>query len=370
MLPCPPSATPDLHYKTTSSINPLPMEVREAILREVPIRAAHDLIYERHIDLFDRIEIGPPPLTFDDAPAPATFTFWNVERGRYPDAQAALLRTQNASAHLLCELDLGMARTGQRHTTRDLAERLDGSYAFGVEFLELGLGDRREQVDHAGDVNEAGLHGAAIISPHPLGRPALIRLRRDGAWFDGERGERRIGGRVAVLATLRVNGRPVTLASVHLESHSDPDARAEETGVLLDAIDAYAAGQPVLIGGDFNTSTLDRIWSRDNGTRPILPEDRVMNPIPYEPLFERLAERGYSWRAANNMTVPTQRWHPKDDKTGPRGKIDWFFTRGLNVLSAKTVQAVDVEGRTLSDHEMLVVSVTPAAEQIGKLNRD
>jgi endonuclease/exonuclease/phosphatase family metal-dependent hydrolase len=333
--------------------------MRETILRETPTRAVHDLIYERHVDLFERVEVGPPPMSFDDAPTPATITFWNVERGRYPGEQAALLHAQGASAHLLCELDLGMVRTEQRHTTRDLAERLGCSYAFGVEFLELGLGNRQETEDHAGETNDAGLHGAAILSPHPLKRPAVVRLRRDGAWFDGERGERRVGGRIAVLATLNIGDRPVTLASVHLESHSNPVARAEETTVLLDAIDAYAQDQPVLIGGDFNTSTLDRIWSKDGGTRPVLAEERVMNPIPYEPLFERLAERGYVWEPANDMDAPTQRWHPGDDKASPRGKIDWLFTRGLAIPTAKTVPAVSSPGRPLSDHEMLVVTIKP-----------
>ena len=52
--------------------------------------------------------------------------------------------------------------------------------------------------------------------------PALVRLSADGAWFDGDHGERRVGGRIALLATLRIDGRPVTLADVHFESHSDP----------------------------------------------------------------------------------------------------------------------------------------------------
>ena len=70
-------------------------------------------------------------------------------------------------------------------------------YAFGVEFLELDLGDAREREWHAGQSNQLGLHGAAILSPHPLGRPALIRLESDGDWFDGRHGERRVGGRIA-----------------------------------------------------------------------------------------------------------------------------------------------------------------------------
>lgn len=360
-MPPSPPREPRLHYRTTSAIRPLPVAVREAIFRQPSSPNAHDLIFERHVDLFDRIEIGPPPASFLGADEPATITFWNVERGRHADAQAELLGAQNAAAHLLCELDLGMARTAQRHTTRDLAERLGTSYVFGVEFLELGLGDRRERAAHADQINEAGLHGAAILSPHPLQRPALVRLRQDGAWFDDERGERRVGGRIAVLATLAIGDQPVTLATVHLESHSDPDARAEETSVLLDAIDAYAQDQPVIVGGDFNTSTLARNWSRnDGGARPVLSEERAMYPIPFEPLFEMIADRGYDWAEANDMTAPTQRWND-GDKQGPRGKIDWFFTRGLNVLAAKTVPAVDATGRPLSDHEMLVVTVKPEA---------
>ena len=165
------------------------------------------------------------------------------------------------------------------------------------------------------------------------------------------------GGRIGVLATLTIGDQPVTLASVHLESHSGPVARAEETAVLLDAIDAYAPNQPVLIGGDFNTSTLDRAWARDGGARPILAEERVMNPIPFEPLFERLAERGYTWESANDMTTPTQRWHEGQYPGSPPGKIDWFFTRGLDVLAARTVPAVDAPGRPLADHELLVVTI-------------
>jgi hypothetical protein len=162
---------------------------REAALRETLMRAAHDLIFERHVDLSDGLEVGPPT-SFDNASSPATITFWNVERGRRPDVQAILMNEQSAAAHLLCELNLGMARTRQRHTARNLAERLRVTCAFGVEFLELGVGDRREQAAIAGETNQAGLHGAAILLPHPLARPTpagwrLVR-RRGRALSDHE----------------------------------------------------------------------------------------------------------------------------------------------------------------------------------------
>jgi hypothetical protein len=59
-------------------------------------------------------------------------------------------------------------------------------------------------------------------------------------------------------------------ATVHLKRNSDPAARAEETTVRRDASDVYASHQLALKSGHFNTSTLDRIWFKDGGTRPAL----------------------------------------------------------------------------------------------------
>ena len=79
------------------------------------------------------------------------------------------------------------------------------------------------------------MHGGAILSAHHLKRPALIRLESDGAWFDGKNGERRVGGRMAVVATVALAGVDVTMAAVHLESRSDPEQRAAQMRVLLEA---------------------------------------------------------------------------------------------------------------------------------------
>jgi endonuclease/exonuclease/phosphatase family metal-dependent hydrolase len=313
-----------------------------------------------HADLFDRLEVAPPRAGKTTLDGPGGIAFWNAERGKFLDASAKLLRGLDAAAYLLCELDLGMARSGQAHTARELAQRLGAGYAFGVEFLELGLGDAFERSWHAGEINEAGLHGAAILSAFPLERPALIRLESHGRWFDGANGERRVGGRIALVATLRIGGRPVTLVDVHFESHSDLPGRAAQMERLLDAIDAYAEGQAVLIGGDFNTSTLSRGWARGSGEKPVLPEARRLDPVPFEPLFEVAASRGYDWRACNTPGVPTQRTRPDGTPPPPLGRLDWFFSHGLQVFEPQTVPAVDEAGVAISDHEALVVTVHPA----------
>jgi endonuclease/exonuclease/phosphatase family metal-dependent hydrolase len=339
----------------TGEIARLGPEAREQIAARPPTRDEHARAFAAYRGLHE-IEIGAAPAAAAPLAAPPRVLFWNAERGKYLDPSARLLGGLDVAAILLCELDLGMARSGQAHTARELAARLGMGYAFGAEFLELGLGDAFEQRWHAGEVNLAGLHGAAILSPFPLERPALIRLESDGHWFDGANGERRVGGRMAMVATLRLDGRPVTLACVHFESHSDPEDRAAQLRRLLDALDRYGGGQPVLIGGDLNTSTLERGWARGSGAKPVLPTARLVDPVPYEPLFEVAAAAGYDFRACNALGVPTQRTRPDGTPAPPLGKLDWFLARGLGVAGARTIPAVDDAGSALSDHEVLAVT--------------
>ena len=311
----------------------------------------------RHQQLFEAIEYQAPPEFKRSNPDAATIVFWNAERGKFPAESAALLGSLGADAILLCELDVGMARSYQRHTARDLAECLGCGYAFAVEFIELGLGDRTEQALHRGAANEAGLHGAAILSPYRLVRPTVARLENGGAWFDGSRGERRIGGRIALLATLPLGDGSVTLVNVHLESHSDPKQRAAQVTLLLDVIDSYVGDGAVLIGGDFNTSTVSRDWARGTGVKPVLPSERVLDPVSHEPLFRVLEGVGYDWQDCNALGIPTQRTRPDGTPRPPLGKIDWFFSRGLETHAAATVAAIDVNGQAISDHEILTVTV-------------
>ena len=250
-----------------------------------------------------------------------------------------------------------MARSGQRHTAHDLAAALDQGYAFGIEFLELGLGNARERRVHAGAENEVGYHGGAILSAHALGRPGLIRLDDGGLWFDGSEGERRVGGRIALIATVPVDGVDVVFAAIHVESHSDPRGRAAQMTVLLDHIDAYAPGAPVIVGGDFNTSTATREVIRTAKPAMAAEEpDRLIAPFRHEPLFAGAAARGYTWQDANTAD-PTQRPIHPGDKPEPLGRIDWFFTRGLTATDSATVPAVDDGGMALSDHEIIALTV-------------
>jgi endonuclease/exonuclease/phosphatase family metal-dependent hydrolase len=307
----------------------------------------------------DAIETAAPPHPLPGAPARARIVAWNAERGRHVEHAAALLQNTAADAFLLSEMDLGMARSGQRHTTRDLARALDCGYAFAVEFLELGLGDEREQELAAGLDNAVGYHGGALLSRHALTRPAVVRLEARGDWFGSERGQRRVGGRIAVLSVLRVAGVDVTLAAVHLDSHGDPDQRARELGGLLAAIDAYAPGQPAVVGGDLNTHTFAASRRQDpEELRRTLAEDpeRLRHPMRYEPLFALAEARGFDWRSCNALGASTQR---TEQGLGAL-KLDWFLTRGLRATEPEVIEAVDpAAGGLLSDHEAIAVTVEP-----------
>jgi endonuclease/exonuclease/phosphatase family metal-dependent hydrolase len=232
---------------------------------------------------------------------------------------------------------------------------------FAVEFLELGLGNTREQELHAGAENTVGYHGAAILSRAPIRRPAVVRLESDGRWFDGERGERRAGGRIAVLGTIRVAGADVVLAAVHLESHEDPGNRRQQMQRLLEAIETYHPDAAAVIGGDLNAHSLGPEHFRSNALlQRALREDpeRLTRPVPHEPLFALAESRGYDWQSCNQHGVPTQR---RQDASGSgRGalKLDWFLCRGLRASKPRVIAAVEARsGEPLSDHDAIAVTV-------------
>lgn len=287
---------------------------------------------------------------------------WNVERGRNVDALARLIARTRAELVLLSELDVGMARSQNLHTARELASRLGFGFAYGVEFVELGLGSESERAALAGQGNANGLHGGAILAATALERPALVRLETQGRWFDGARGERRIGGRIAVLATWRCSGVPITVAAVHLESHSDPADRYAQIEALVAGIEAYQPGAPALIAGDLNTFSmgLADMGDRAELSRALeIDANRLRHPVPHEPLFALAHERGgFAWESCNVRNEPTHRVSSSSRESSRGGlKLDWFLSRGLSCTGAQVIDAAAPGGAALSDHEAIVVDV-------------
>lgn len=262
---------------------------------------------------------------------------WNVERCLFPERTAEHLKQVLPDIVLLSEVDHGMSRTAQRHTTEDVARALDMNYAFGVEFFELDLGGQTERRFCRDDFNQHGWHGNAILSAVPFDKVAMLRLDDHGHWFSeasgADPGQPRLGGRMALLAVLPTESGPLCVVSTHLESNAGSEHRCGQFEILMDAIDAFAPEMPVLIGGDLNTGNH-------------LPPDFDWQK---EALFDRAQQRGYSWGfTADGPTTRPSLITPHPERVM---KLDWFAGRGLHNLDKGKLSSVAKDGTPLSDHD-------------------
>lgn len=308
---------------------------------------SHNDQYQSSWPCLTTIEAAPPAATLP-LPASLTVAAWNIERCKRVEDSAELIRASGADVVLATEMDWGMARSGQRHTTRDLAALLGFGYVFGVEFVELGTGDPYETGLFADVPNDHGLHGNAILSRYPLENPALIPIDDGGAWYVGAPkgdGQFRVGGRMAMAARLG----PLTLVAVHYESESDADGRETQTGRLLDEVRALYGDGPTVIGGDLNTRSLTD-QGMDSSAILAAPEQA-------EPAFARFAAAGFDWKTTNTGAFTT-RAAPGKTVRYPLKVLDWLFVRGAAASQPRVYPALSARGEYLSDHELITARVT------------
>ena len=315
-------------------------------------------VFAETVEVRQAPKINPPEDSICEALA------WNVERCRRFETTADLLISNEFDLLFLTEMDYGMARSGQKHTTARLAEIMGLGYVYGVEYLEFGHGTPEENKRCLGKSNDVGYHGNAILSRSELKRPALIRLETSGEWFKRDPGEARLGGRMAVLATIEIGGHDVTCASVHLEDRTDPAGRKQQMEVLLRGIEEYAPGAPAVIAGDLNSFSFDlhKLSSDPQEVRRLMAEDpdRLLHPEVHEPLFAAAAEFGYDWKSCNELGVPTERLDSKPLSLPGCKKTDWFLTRGLISLEPEVIGATPADiSWPLSDHELIYVVLKP-----------
>jgi endonuclease/exonuclease/phosphatase family metal-dependent hydrolase len=322
----------------------------ESARQDEATKARHDAL-AAEIPALDAVEYRPPPADHTLG-GRLRLAAWNAERLKFGQASAVLFGSLQPDILLLSEADIGMARSGNRHTVAELAAALGMGYAYGIEFVELGLGDEREEEWHKGERNTVGFHGNAILSRYPLNDFALIRLDEGGRWFGGRPdrtkgpAQRRIGGRMALAA--RIADRDLVAVTVHLESDSTALDRAAQAERLLSALQLRYGEVPMVIGGDCNTSALPAGESQRGW---------ALRCDVFEPMFSVLAGYGFAWADANDM-APTQRRHADGLPKPPFRRLDWIFTRDLEAMNARTVAAVDDQESAISDHEVLVVDFT------------
>ena len=226
------------------------------------------------------------------------------------------------------ELDDGCVRSGGRDTARELAERLGMNYVYALEFIELVNQD-----------DPKGYHGNAVFSRWPIRRAAAVRLPEQYNWYFDR--QRRIGGRCAVLAELDIGGRPLGVASIHLENRTHGEGRRLQMETVLQAAERLLPGIPVVLGGDLNTNTFD---GRDKDViqeiagSPELQRRCLEDVARYEAALSAAEDMGY-------CVVPREpavtRRKPLPDGSSLGLRLDWLLMRGVvpgesRVLSTRT----------------------------------
>ena len=319
---------------------------------------------------------------------------WNIERGMRLDSIVRILQEHpslaNADLLLLSELDWGMARTDNRHVAREIASTLRMNYVFAPCYLALTKGAGIER--RAGGENQESLHGNALLSRFPVRRAHSLALPNGKDKMKGA--EKRIGSQRAVIADIEHPGGLIRAVSLHLDAHSSQRHRYMQMKQLLDHLDGLELQLPVLIGGDWNTTTHDAsraVYSILGYCRRVLMGVRnvVANHYPYPErwfdrrVFREIERRDYRYRTFNTPGECTLHYNVADlaanlnmgewvpgwcfwfinwalAQTGGSCsmKLDWFAGKDVRPLApAVAVHGLADGGKPVSDHDPIVISV-------------
>jgi endonuclease/exonuclease/phosphatase family metal-dependent hydrolase len=296
---------------------------------------------------FETVELNRPSA---GARFPLTVAVLNMFGGSRLEVIASCFRRpplRDAGVILLCEADWRTRRACGREVAAELASMLEMSFAYAPSF---GLRS-------SGDPPSAFL-GVAILSREPLmdvratalpAPPALSRHR----WL--------AGAPAGLIASAVVDRRSITLGVAHLDRNASPRFRESQMAHYLSA---FPADGPAVIGGDFNTTTID--WTGKWGVAlkllglTMTQPRRFRDPVAYEPLFGRLSEAGFDFQHANAPRKPTFTF---TCLIPPflRPKLDWIAVRGIRAVpgsAAVLAPRVSPLSPRASDHDIVACKVT------------
>ena len=326
-------------------------------------------------------------------------TAWNIERGLRLEGIIRALgehtSLRESDVLLLTELDYGMARTGNRFVAREIAAALKLNYVFAPCYLALNKGSGLE-AEVTGE-NEQSLHGNALFSRYPLREAHSIPLPNGKDKMRGK--EKRLGCQRAVAAIMDHPLGSVWAVSLHLDAHSTQRHRRLQMQIVLDHLAKQRAQLPVLIGGDWNTSTYNSrrvAYTIAGYARRVAMGVRhvIDNHYPYPErwfergLFNELEKRGYDYRTLNEPGAGTLhycvddlatnvnmadwipqwcfwfiRWALAKNNGRCSLKLDWFAGKDIRAAPhtrPAVVGSLRDEAGALSDHDAIVLNFVPA----------
>jgi endonuclease/exonuclease/phosphatase family metal-dependent hydrolase len=408
-----PSTMP-LHLKDELPIQAIVPKEAVARIRAIKRRRAFD-VSDVYRELKDAVEEHTFAMEYRRPKAPAPrperrflrVVTWNVERGNRLDGLKAFIASRpeftSADVVLLNEVDIGMARSGNRNVAAEIAELLGFEHVFGNSYLCLSHGDVRDGV-HEVD-NESSMHGNAVLSRYPILRAENFSIAVTKDKFESS--ERRLGHKKALWAEVDTPLGRLPVVAIHLDPIAAPEQRRDQMRDALAVVERRELGPRVLMGGDFNTTTYDvrgvlyiglnLLKKFLRGGFPHAIEHYMRPQELYERgIFEELSAHGFTWESYNAMDRPTFRYEVGSfdsesqvldhlpavavkllryklrpwNGVAPM-KIDWFAARGLSAvkegeledpdgrrsLSPTVIQKPRWEGVRLSDHDPMVVDI-------------
>lgn len=209
-----------------------------------------------------------------------------------------------ASILALQEVDRRKQRTGNSDTAKTLADELGMHYVWTAP-----------PTANAGDEEETGV---TLLSVYPLTDVRRIVLPHPGP------GSRR---RVALGATVEIDGHQWRIYSAHAETRIPLDKKMEQYSAMLDDLKRYPANMPAIVMGDFNT------WEPNAGDKTTKLFSKAGFSTPFD------GKRTFRRRV---MFVPIEL------------RLDWMWLRGLEANGCGVNREIEI-----SDHFPIWTTVKP-----------
>lgn len=365
---------------------------RQALLASPVYERLAERLFEVTYAVIHQPAPAPPPGPVN--PDRVRVATWNIERGIELDGIKAYLAGHkellSADILMLNEVDVGMSRSGNRDVAGEIAELLGFNMVFGNSYLCLDEGDSRDE-QFASDANRESLHGNAILSRHPITRAEDISVTVSKDKYHS--GDRRLGHKKSLWAEVQTHLGPLPVVSVHLDVICSVEVREAEMEDIMQKVSQRGLRDRVLLGGDFNTTTYDiqtiprLLWNLTKKLfRGGFPHGVHHYMRPYDlyekPVFDVLDRHQVEWRAFNAMDQETSRYEVGEFESEskvrdhlPRFavdllryklrpwdgvtplKLDWFAGRGLQPSGQRVFHRPRWDGRSLSDHDPVMVDV-------------
>lgn len=273
---------------------------------------------------------------------PVKILNWNIERGVQLSRIIETLERENPDICILQEVDLNVPRTGAQNVAEVIARTLGLNYVYASAFQELG--------QHAGP--SPAYQGQAVLTRFPIRSKRILRFSHQSQYWSPRWYlpnwpffQRRLGGRMALVAELNLDGTALVIYNTHLESRLSESGRLLQLREILADMRRYPPETSIVLAGDFNTVENPSSLIRE------IEQLAFRNAIPTK--MPTAPPRAYPASCFRRLLSPVIRI---------RGNLrepflDWIFVRGpLRTEQGKVLQDV-----AASDHYPLSARISLVA---------